>query len=109
MRALPKRNLLCGLSFIVLDRLGLATVTGLLLIVSPLTYKRYITSPRTSRTLSPDTLLALLVLGDLVDGVLLALPGTVGFPLLWDIDLANEKIFFGELYHFTKDMLFNFS
>ncbi len=77
----------------MLDGLGLATITGLLLIVSPLTYKVHYNF-QALYTLSPDTLLALLVLRDLVDSVLLALPGTIGFPLLWDVDLVNERILF---------------
>lgn len=52
-------DLLCGLSLLLEDRLGLTTETGLLTIVSSLTLgeKRSLTS---------------LVLGDLVQGVLLA-------------------------------------
>ncbi len=55
-----EHDLLCCLRLLVENRLGLSTITALLAIIS-------------STTLAKSRLLALLVLGDLVLGVLLAL------------------------------------
>jgi len=55
----PQDNLLCGLSLLVKDGLGLSSVTRLLPVITPL-------------TLRIERILALLVLGNLVKGVLLA-------------------------------------
>ncbi len=68
-------NLLRGLSLLVEDRLGLTTVTALLAIVTAL-------------SLGEERGLASLVLGDLVLGVLAALPAlAVGVSGLGNVDL----------------------
>lgn len=71
-----QHNLLCGLSLLVEDRLGLTTITGLLAVVSAL-------------SLGEKRGLASLVLSDLVLGVLLALLAlAVGLTGLGNVDLC---------------------
>lgn len=70
----PKDDLLGGLRLLVEDGLSLTTVTGLLAVV-------------TAFTLRERGSLAGLVLGDLVEGVLVALsPLAVGLPGLGNVD-----------------------
>lgn len=74
-----EHNLLCGLSLLVENRLGLTTITLLLSVV-------------TSLTLSLEGSLTNLVLSDLVLLVGLAVSvGTVCVDLLWEVDLSFVK------------------
>jgi len=75
-----EHNLLSGLGLLVEDRLGLTTVTLLLTVITAL-------------TLGVERSLAGLVLGNLVDGMLLAvLRCAVGLLHLWDSHLQKPRV-----------------